>query len=262
MQQATHIGMIGTGKVASHLAMALKECGCTIDWVWSRTQAHAEKLAAILECAPIKELGQAPSTDLVIISISDDAVSAVSDQLQGLDPATAVVHTSGSLGRDALAPHLKNTGIFYPLQTFSENRKPSLKGIPFCIEAGAPNLQNKLQNLATLLGGIAVSTTQEQRMQLHIAAIFACNFSNYLYSCSEAIMEKAALPFELLHPLIQETTLKAILYRPSEVQTGPAIRGDNAIIEKHLEWLKQQPELRDVYALLSSEIMKKNKTHE
>jgi predicted short-subunit dehydrogenase-like oxidoreductase (DUF2520 family) len=206
--------------------------------------------------------GTLPETDLIIISIADDAVAQVSSQLKLSDPSTAVVHTSGSLGKDALAAHLQNTGVFYPLQTFSHDRELSLTGIPFCIETNTPALHATLQQLVNLLGGVMVETNEEQRLQLHIAAVFACNFTNYLYSCSEVIMKQAGLPFSLLHPLIIETAQKAIHGEPSKTQTGPAIRGDRTVLEKHLSWLSNQPELKEVYEALSREIGKKKKTHE
>ena len=211
MQQALHIGFIGAGNVATHLAKALQKEPCIIDWVWSRSNASASMLATSLQCNVIDALDSVlPSVDLIIISVPDDAVAEVSTQLKLEDPETAVVHTSGSLGSVAISAHIKNTGVFYPLQTFSKDKQLSLKGIPFCIEAVNPTLHGQLNFLVDLLGGVKVDTTLEQRVQLHLAAVIACNFSNFLYSCSEEILENAGLSFKLLHPLIKETTQKAI----------------------------------------------------
>jgi predicted short-subunit dehydrogenase-like oxidoreductase (DUF2520 family) len=263
MQPTIHIGFIGAGKVATQLATALHERGCIIDWVWSRTPAHAQTLAGAVAATSFSSLEQTlPATHLIILSVPDDVVFELSHRLLLAEANTAVVHTSGSLDITKLTPEITQSGVFYPLQTFSPERKVSFSGIPICIEASNANLKERLNFLADLLGGLKVDTTAEQRMQLHIAAVFACNFTNFLYACSEEIMQHAQLPFELLHPLMQETVNKAIENKPSGVQTGPAFRNDVSIMNSHISWLTKLPELQALYVLLSKGIIQQKKSHE
>jgi predicted short-subunit dehydrogenase-like oxidoreductase (DUF2520 family) len=171
------------------------------------------------------------------------------------------VHTSGSLDIDALPAFIKQRGVLYPLQTFSLERSVDFSNIPVFVQTDDDPLKNLLLSLANKLSRNVTCITGEQRLQLHIAAVFACNFSNYLYTCAEQIMSKAGLPFSILHPLITETAAKATAQSPSEVQTGPAKRGDIQIIEKHLNQLKSDPGLQQLYANLSDLILK-SRQHE
>lgn len=258
MQKVLNIGIIGAGKVATNLAVSMKNAGVNIDWIGSRTYASAEKLASKVNSKPLDSLNQPlPETELVLISIPDDTVAGVAAQLIVTKPGTPVVHTSGSLGTEVLLKHQPNTGVFYPLQTFSENRIVPLTDIPFCIESGNPEVLDMLESLARLLGGKPVKTHAEQRLCLHIAAVFACNFNNHLYAVAEEVLGNSGLSFDLLHPLMKETTQKAIDHSPSSVQTGPAFRGDTDLIAKHLKWLESNPGYRSTYEMLSRQIFEK-----
>lgn len=258
MQKVLNIGIIGAGKVATNLALSMKQSGFTIDWIWSRTHASAEKLAVAVNGRILDTLNQPlPETGMVLISLPDDAVAGVASTILLTRPETPVVHTSGSLGLEVFPRHLMNTGVFYPLQTFSENRLVSLAGIPFCIEARQPYLLELLESCIHQLGGRAIRTHAEQRLILHIAAVFACNFSNHLYTLSEEILKDSGLSFDLLHPLLKETVQKATENSPSKVQTGPAFRGDTGLIEKHLQVLNNKPELKKIYEILSRQILEK-----
>lgn len=258
MEKGFHIGFIGAGKVATNLAIAFRQAGLTIDWVWSRSGISAKELVKETGGIALDSLDAAlPSTDLVIISIPDDAVKEVAAAMILQQPDIPVVHTSGSLSMDVLSQHHAHCGVFYPLQTFSLGRIIPLDQVPFCIEAQNENLLNLLNSLALALNGSPVKTREEQRLSLHIAAVFACNFSNYLYSVSDEILTKTGLRFDLLQPLLKETIQKAIEEGPSVVQTGPAFRGDTRLIAKHLQWLEKSPEFKEVYDFLSRKILAK-----
>lgn len=262
MDRNVSIGIIGAGRVAGQLSRALHEAGYPIAWVWSRTASSASQLALRLSCNALS-LPQTnlPPADLIILSIPDDAVANTAARLTLDDPLTPIVHTSGTLDADSLNPH-QHRGIFYPMQTFSENRNVSFRNIPLCIEANEPALLNTLEALARALSSTPVLTHGQQRSILHIAAVFSCNFSNYLFSVAEDILDNNGLSFEMMHPLMQETVRKACEFKPSSVQTGPASRGDRTILEKHLRWLEGKPEYHEVYALLSELIRKKHAGNE
>ena len=96
-----------------------------------------------------------------------------------------------------------------------------------------------------------------ERMQLHLAAVFGCNFVNHLCHISAQIAQQAGFDFEALSPLILETIRKAIVSgNPGTVQTGPAVRGDHEVMRKQMELLAAHPEWQAIYATLSENIGK------
>jgi predicted short-subunit dehydrogenase-like oxidoreductase (DUF2520 family) len=257
MEQINSIGFIGAGKVATQFATAFKNAGLNVSWVWSRTNKSASLFSSLTGCKIVEKITDPlPAADLVIISIKDDALFDIAGLLA---PDTySIVHTSGSVDINVLKNISPDTGVFYPLQTFSEGRNVSLKDVPVCIEASGEELKEKLCSLANCIGSKVVIADSEKRLCLHIAAVFACNFTNYMYALSEKALKKSGFDLTLLYPLILETTTKVLQNDPDLVQTGPAVRGDKRIIENHIAWLKEMPELKEVYELLSNQLMKKN----
>jgi hypothetical protein len=92
---------------------------------------------------------------------------------------------------------------------------------------------------------------------LHIAAVFAGNYTNLMYSIADEILTGNNLPYSALHPLIAETAKKAIALKPNDVQTGPARRNDKSTIQKHLKLLEKQPDIALIYQHLADTIIKK-----
>ena len=147
-------------------------------------------------------------------------------------------------------------GIFYPLQTFSKNREVNFNTIPICIEAKEEADLELLTNLGNSLSEKVVEIDSDERSKLHLAAVFVNNFVNHLYAIGDDILGNNELSFDLLHPLIEETASKVKTLSPSEVQTGPARRGDQKTIEKHLHLLTEGPE-SELYQQLTESLMKK-----
>jgi predicted short-subunit dehydrogenase-like oxidoreductase (DUF2520 family) len=147
-------------------------------------------------------------------------------------------------------------GVFYPLQTFTKTKPVDLSEVYFGIEASGKDVYEQLFQLAFTLSEKVQSMSSAQRKVIHIAAVFACNFTNHLFSISKQILEKEQLNFELLKPLVNETVEKAFLLGPDQAQTGPAIRGDEKIIQQHLQYLTDIPDLQNLYRLLSENIRK------
>lgn len=253
------IGFIGAGRVATHLATKLFT-NYQIVQIFSRHLTHATRLAEYINAQPIDDLNQIdPEIELLIISVNDQAISTVVEQLKQLNFKGLVVHTSGSTHIDVLAKSFSRTGVFYPLQTFSFESKINWQQTPLFIEAHDVKDREILYQLATFLSQKVYEYTSEQRLSLHLAAVFACNFSNYCYAISKQILDQSQVDFSLLHPLMLETARKATFTDPQDVQTGPASRGDLNIIQMHQEMLKTQNETNflAVYQLLSAQIMKK-----
>ncbi len=256
MSSFQSIGFVGAGRVATHLARAFSAAGLNIEWIWSRSKDSAERLASEVHARAYTGNGQFPrNTGLIIFSIPDLAWKDLPAALE--NHGGIMAHTSGSLPHEVLKSFTKKTAVFYPLQTFSLDTKPSLHQVPFCIESDDELLKERLASLAELIGGRTVFTNPQQRLGLHVAAVFACNFTNHMYRIAEELLPAAGLDFSLLHPLVMETASKAVNYLPSKVQTGPAMRNDEETINRHLEYLKDHEDLRNLYSLLSGMIMSK-----
>lgn len=255
------VSIIGSGNVAWHLAQVFEtHPKVTVLEVYSRNLSHAEKLSCTLLCTQATDdLNFSKSkAEIFILAVSDDAIEAVSQELL-LPEGAIIAHTSGSQPLSILEKLTYSKGVFYPLQTFSKDTKVDFETVTFCIEGESPEVAEKLTNLAHLISTYVYPVSSQQRATLHIAAVFACNFTNYLWGISQNILQENGASLGILQSLIQETTRKALTNHPFSVQTGPAIRGDAQVIQKHLESLKNHPDYRDIYLMMTDQIQKLNK---
>lgn len=249
------IVFIGSGNVATHLAIAFKEMGADILQVWSKDNRNAEILAALTKAEPISRWEDLElSADCYIIAVKDDAITAVAAKLRSVKGT--VVHTSGATAIEVLEGSGTGHGVLYPLQTFSRTKSVDLKKVPFCIEGDRPDTLEKISAIAHLLSPDVTVVSSEQRRILHLAAVFACNFSNHLYYLSSELLKVNGLKFDLLKPLILETAQKVQSSPAKEVQTGPAVRNDQETIGRHLSLLKDAPALQEIYEMLTDSIRK------
>lgn len=248
------IVFLGSGNVATHLALAFKASGQEIMQVWSRSQKNAESLAIKVNALPIDDLELVyPDADLYLVAVKDDVISDIAPALKRLNGIVA--HTSGATAID-IFQGLARHGVFYPLQTFSKQKTLDLSNTPMCLEANSPETMRLLEAAAKLISTAQYQVNSAQRKILHLAAVFACNFSNHMYHLGNSIMQQHGLDFEILKPLIMETASKVQDAVPSEVQTGPAVRGDQETMVKHLRLLNDRPDLQDIYKTLSESIKK------
>lgn len=246
--------LIGSGRVASHLAPAIVSGGMECVGVYSPTQRHAEMLAEKLHCAYFPSLSDLLEevVDFVLISIKDDAIKEVAQYFPS-DFQGVVIHTSGATSIDALAS-LPHRGVLYPMQTFSHERELDISEVPIFPEASDQLVSQVISEVTKAMGSKQVHyLTSEERVQLHLASVFACNFVNHLYALSDEIMNGIGLDFSSLSPLVRETLQKALSSAPKEVQTGPAIRQDHKTIDRHLSMLKGFP--REVYEVITKSII-------
>lgn len=251
------IDIIGTGNLATVLAPNLEQGGFIINNVYSRNLANAKQLAGRLyQASPTNNLDFSESaSNVFLIIISDDAIEDVSRELVLPDDAI-VAHTSGSKPLSILGYTASNNiGVFYPLQTFSKHRRVSMKDVPVLIEGENKFTRNTLDKIARKLTNNVQQANSKQRMLIHLAAVFASNFTNNMLLQANEIMKAAKLDFDLLAPLVAETMEKSFELGPINAQTGPAIRGDSEIIEKHLEILEESPEKEELYRLISQQIL-------
>lgn len=250
-----NIAIIGSGNVGSHLAKGLANSEHTISGIWSRNVRNAEEISRAIGCAVIPSIESLnPSQiDLVILSVTDDAIETILNQL---DQNIPVAYTSGSVRLNQL-PERTSLGVFYPLQTFSKDREVDLNAVPFLIESSNKKFAQDLFRIAKGLSNHVIFADSNDRYQVHIAAVMVNNFTNHLYSLAKQQMDANALDFNLLKPLLRETVEKLDDLEPSEAQTGPAKRGDSAVIEKHLSSLSGRT--KEIYKLLSDSILEKHK---
>jgi predicted short-subunit dehydrogenase-like oxidoreductase (DUF2520 family) len=248
------LSVIGAGKVAWHLTKRLHACGLHVRQVFSRQLDKAHQLATEVNAQGINhwEDLNATGVDLIIVAVSDQAILEVARSLaKQLPHPPLVVHTSGSSPLSWLSEDLPRSGIFYPLQSFSWGRVPDFTTIPICIETVYPEDQNFLIQLGERISHQVRLTSESDRKQLHLAAVFVNNFVNELYQIGAEILTEKRLPFDVLLPLIQETAAKVQGHDPAEMQTGPALRGDRATIERHLDMLEEHPEWRELYGMMT-----------
>lgn len=249
---------IGSGNVATHLALALQAKGVTISQVYSRTQKNAANLADKLNTSYTTDISEVyDKADIYFYALKDGSFR---ETLKSFDLPDAIhVHTAGSIPMSDFDGIATKYGVFYPLQTFSKEKDVDFTKIPICIEAINTDVQQTLLDLAHLLGSKTYLISSEQRKKLHLAAVFACNFTNYMYDISSQILEDMGVSFEILQPLILETAEKVQSIVPYKAQTGPAVRFDDKIISKHLKMLKNRRDLKKIYTLLSKDIHKRHK---
>lgn len=241
--------------MATHLAAAFKNAGHRIVQVYSRTFQNAALLAYHVGAEAIDDLEKInEDTDMFIISVNDDAIINLASALARYKKL--IVHTSGATDLHALLAITNNAGVFYPLQTLSKNKEVDFSAVPLCIEGTDENITHQLEALAATISNKVYRINSEQRRVLHLAAVFACNFSNYFYDIAAQLLAAHDIKFELLRPLILETAQKVQERFPFEVQTGPAIRNDGDTMQAHLQMLQHHPDLRNIYALISQQIIK------
>jgi predicted short-subunit dehydrogenase-like oxidoreductase (DUF2520 family) len=165
-----------------------------------------------------------------------------------------LVHTAGSMPMDVWKGHAYRYGVLYPMQTFSKERKVDFASVSFFVEANGEADLALLKTMAGALSPKVYEATSAQRTSLHMAAVFACNFANHMYTLSARLLEKNGLPFDAMLPLIDETARKVHELHPKAAQTGPAVRGDENVMGKHLEMLADEPEIREIYRKISDSI--------
>lgn len=257
MASPSFVSFIGSGNLAWHLAPALDNAGFVVKEVYSRNPQHAEALTERLYQAEVKaslDFSTSPS-GIFIIATSDDGIEGIAQEII-LPEESVLVHTSGSQPLQALQfAATGNIGVFYPLQTFSKSKKINFKDVPVFIESNTSEAETALMELAKAISNRVRKIGSEERKALHIAAVFAANFTNHMLTISKQILQQNSLDFELLKPLITETINKGLSLGPENSQTGPAMRGDLEVLDKHMEFLQNDETLNEIYKLISQHIL-------
>ena len=236
------IAIIGRGNVATHLFKAFK----------NKTEV------CLVNPHTLEDLPKNP--DIILISVSDKAVGEVVAKLPKTE--AIVAHTAGSVPLEVIASKFKNAGVFYPLQTFTKDVNLDYSEIPVFVEGNSCLVTDKLKQTAALFTDKIFEADSEKRKNLHLASVFACNFSNALVGIADDLLKSAALDYKVLLPLLNQTMWKLTSLSPKQSQTGPAVRGDRNVINAHLEMLENKPDLKNIYSLLSNTINPELKLNE
>jgi predicted short-subunit dehydrogenase-like oxidoreductase (DUF2520 family) len=253
-----NIVLLGSGNVATHLGRSFKLAGQDIVQVYSREAQNAYELADSLGAEAVENLADITlKADLYIIAVKDDAIRQVALGLSLTDQL--VVHTSGSTDLNVLDGISERTGVFYPLQTFSKLKAIDFRQIPIAIEGNSEEVISTLRGIADRLSEKVIELNSIQRRTLHTAAVFACNFTNHMYTIAAELLKTQGLDFDLLRPLIAETAIKVQLNDPATMQTGPAVREDFSTLEKQRELLAHDASTVELFEKISQSIINYHK---
>lgn len=245
--------LIGAGNVATHLGCALSE-NADIIQVVSRHSATAVRLCSLIggECKPASSLSELrPDADFYLLAVNDDAIPTIAASTPDFPGIWA--HTSGSVPMEIFAGHKSRFGVFYPLQTFTRDVEVEMFEVPFFIEGSSESVSAALQRLARGISRRVDIADSARRRQLHVAAVFACNYANLMWAEADSLLRRDGLDITYLMPLLKTTLAKIENISPREAMTGPARRGDHDVIEKHLAMLDGRQ--RDIYRMLADTIL-------
>ena len=248
------IVLVGSGNVATHLGRGLAHA-CELVQVFSRTLAHARELARELgvPLAASQPADLVPDADVYLLAVSDDAIDTVVQSLP--DNGALWLHTAGSVGLDVLSRQRRRCGVLYPMQSFTRTLPVDWSQVPIFVEGCDAATTAQVRDLASLLSQHVQQCDSQQRMALHIAAVFSCNFTNLLWTQAHELLNHFGLDFDAMLPLIATTVGKLDQLSPRDAQTGPARRGDVKVLQKHLALL--DGDKRATYQLLSQAIMQR-----
>lgn len=245
--------IIGTGNTATVLGKKLNQAGHRVLQVLGRDEAHTTILAEALATEPIIDPGKlSREAEVYLLAVSDRAIPEVVDNLPNIGKKI-IAHTAASVSKDVLKPVSENYGVFYPYQTLRKEVS-RLPEIPVIVDGSNSFTINLLKELAKTISETVEEANDENRVKMHLAAVMVNNFANHLYALAADYCSKENLDFKLLLPLIQETATRIKDLPPSKAQTGPAIRNDQETIQKHLQLLKDHPQLKELYTLMTESI--------
>lgn len=251
------VALLGAGNVAWNLAPALEDAGHEITEVYARTLGRAEEITERIYSAESKDDFDFSESraEIFILALSDDAIAEVADQVI-LPEGSILVHTSGTVPLNVLAySSASYTGVFYPLQSFTKGKKVDFEEVPLVLESEDEETLQKLKKFAKSISPMVTTMGSKDRKALHVAAVFASNFTNHMLRIAEEIMHRQGLDKDLLKPLIIESISKSLQLGAKKAQTGPALREDMETLEEHHRFLSYNSQLAEIYRLISQDIM-------
>ena len=249
------VTLIGAGNLATQLGKSLKKAGVIISQVYSRTEDSARTLGELLEAEWLTDIkALRDETDIYIFSVKDSVLCELISEVCKSRGDKLFLHTAGSMSMSCFEGKALHYGVFYPMQTFSKTKDVDFERIPVFIEGNSIETEDVIRSLANKLSQRVIRLSSADRKYLHLAAVWACNFTNYCYTVASDILGEHGIPFDVMLPLINETTEKIQKISPKEAQTGPAVRGDRNVMSKQLELMNGKEDLQELYKMLSKGI--------
>ena len=233
------IVLIGRGRLATNLEHALLQAGHDVVSINSRT----------LESLPLE-------ANVFVVAVKDAALTDVLRAATKGREDQLFVHTAGSMPMNLFAGLTAHYGVFYPMQTFSKERLVDFNEISVFLETNDAASMERLKMLAATLTPHVYELDSEGRKHLHLAAVFACNFVNHCYALSAEVLKAKGLPFSVMLPLVDETAQKVHELSPKDAQTGPAVRGDQNVMQMQAGMLADIPAVKQIYEALSNDIQR------
>lgn len=254
------VSIIGAGKVANSLAHALENKNIAIGEIYSRRLDQAQKLSkAIAGASAVDSLDFSSSKSTIfLMAVKDDAISEIARQIH-IPKGRYIAHTSGTVSMHDLSDVGDHFGIFYPLQTFSSDQSVDFSEIPLLIDGNNQKTTDMLMRIGNSISQNVSIASEHDRQQLHVAAVFASNFTNRMLAASEEILKDTNLALDVLKPLVKQTIDNVFEQGPDQALTGPAVRNDQSTINKHLDMLKGYPQWKEIYKQLTEQIINKSK---
>lgn len=251
-----NIVLVGAGRLATNLGLALLGAGHCVTEVFSRTGANASSLALRLRAKAFTDISLlSRNADVYIVALSDNAIKGIIPRLCQTREDALFLHTAGSMPLTLFQGYAKHYGVLYPMQTFSKEKTVDFHTIPCFVEGNNRETLQRTTALAKTICRDVYAMTSAERQYLHIAAVFACNFANHCFALAEDVLQRHGLPFSVMLPLIKEAVNKVTSLSPRQAQTGPAVREDYNVIDKHLAMLQESGTTQEIYALLTRSII-------
>jgi len=252
--------IVGSGNIARALVEKLKEEKWPVAWICARNRENGSRLAKSCGAAfyPPDQVPPGAGVSLLLLCVPDDQIASCASSFR--NDAETLVHMSGSVDISVLGT--KHAAVLWPLMTFAWNGTVDWSHIPLLWEASSEKSTGAVLELAQALGGVTTELNSENRRRLHLAAVFANNFTNACIAAAQELARQANCAPDLLDSLILQTCLHAITGPAHLQQTGPARRGDTGTMERHLSMLQSNPVMAEAYRSLSTLIEKQSKKSE
>lgn len=260
-QEIRKIVILGAGRLAVNLSMAILKKGYDIVEVYNRTGTKGKSLARKLSARYIPKPEMiTPDADLYILAVSDAAIPLLLERIKIGN--RLIIHTSGSMKMDVLRGVSANFGVIYPPQTFTSHTLLRFRKVPLCIEASSGKNLHLLKYFADSLSEKVYAINSDQRRLLHLSAVFASNFTNFMVAISQELVLENGMDFGILEPIIRQTAGNASSGDVFKLQTGPAVREDRETIREHLKLLTNHPDYKEIYDLITRNIIQHKKNHD
>jgi predicted short-subunit dehydrogenase-like oxidoreductase (DUF2520 family) len=244
--------IIGSGNTATVLGGMIRQAGHEIVQVVSRTAEHASRLAAELQC-PYAEHWADTRRDagLYLVALADTAFGALGQELSL--PGRLVVHTAGAVAKTALLTVSEHSGVMYPLQSLRKEVRPYPE-VPLLVDANREEDLLRITDFARTISRQVQPADDVTRLKLHLAAVMVNNFTNHLYALADDFCRREKIDFSLLLPLIRETAERISYFPPADMQTGPAVRGDQVTIRMHQQLIDKYKDIKELYDIFTHQL--------